>query len=391
MAGRKKATEKSAPEPVSAEMLQQLMGQLQSLATEVSELRKQVAEPAESMVTELEYDRIDPEDRVTEEEAAALLEAFDMAISEAENLIESHVADVVPEPEAELAPVPAVEVSPISDEEIAEAIDSMEPEAQIVAEVDPEDGGPEPDEEAKSVADPVADESAPAAPEEEFFGELIELDEDVLAQLVRQSIEQQAQVLDAEPDVPPQAENLVSADDLVQLLEEPDPVMDGVPAQSTAMSEEELADLLREAQNLEVKPADSGSQNPVAEPQKEAEPIHPAAAIKQQQENDVDLGAIRAIPAHLAIRAMALPVGFEGGKVVCRVAEPIDRTALDRLSKEVGLGIVPKPAPIAEVVAGLRQAYSEVSDFQARHALIQGSQKSPRGIGKLFQIWKKGA
>lgn len=393
MAARKKASEKPAPEPVSAEMLAQLMGQLQSLATEVSELRRQVVDPAPAFEPEA-FDSPDPEDRVTDEEAAALLEAFDLAIDEAEPesaTVDSDEADVSLEAEPTVEPS-SVEPVELTDDAIAAAMDEMEPVAQATADQSVEPELEVSAEESTAAAEPAA-EPEPEPEEEEFFGELLDLSEDALAQLVRQNISQQAESIDAaQQSAQAEAEGVLSADALAELLQEPDPVGDGVPAQAAAMSDDELAALLNEANNLNQSEAEVAPRADV-EPESSAtaEAVHPAAAVRLLAEGEFDLGAVRAVPAHLAIRAMALPICFEEGKVVCRVAEPIDRSALDRLSKEIGLGVIPKPTPITEVVAGLRQAYSEISDLHARHAMIQGSQKPLRGLGKLARIWKKGA
>ena len=278
---------------------------------------------------------------------------------------------------------PEVSSEALSDDEIAQAIELG----------------------AMAVDEPVASEA-----EEEFAEDLDDLTEEDLVALIRQNIEVQAEVLDereaeeaAEAEAMAEAAEAIesgagvmSAAEIAALLATPDEEGDVVPLQSSAMSDEELRALLSEAESGEGSPAvptadDLGDVSFVRE-----QAVAPAAKAKpvsapKPPTGEAELGAIKAVPAHLAVRAMALPVRFEDGKILCKVAEPIDRAALDQLSKTVGFGVIIEPTPIDEVVVGLRVAYAEFQDFNARFAVMSGAQNRSGLVEKISNMWKKPA
>lgn len=363
-------------------------------------------EPIEDLLDE------SPEELVSPEEANALLKGFDEAmaesvededapmnddqiaqlLSQAQNLNSS---TSVPSPQV----VEMVEVASeeLSDFDIAAA---LEQGAEMVME-------PETPLEAASYSEP--DNSF-----DDF--DLDSLTEEDLAAMVRMTINDQSVILDQQAEDKAQEEvpgsDVMSADDISTLLTQPDPEGEIVPNQSVAMDDDEISRLIAEASALggtTAKPLTADDLaalgfNPNAEPaakpaqptQTASQPVHPAAVarnvqVTRSEPGEFDLGAVKSVPSHLAIRALALPVCFHEGKILCRVAEPIDREAIDRLSKAVGLGIVVEPAPVAEVVAGLRTAYAEVSDAHARVAMMVGAQKRVSQWEKFSHLWKKGA
>jgi hypothetical protein len=244
--------------------------------------------------------------------------------------------------------------------------------------------------------------AAPGAevePEPEFDDlDLDSLTEEDLVALVRQNIESQAENLDAEAAaaaereaaMKAEAEGVMSAAEIAALLAQPDEEGGVVPSSSTAMSDADLRALMTETASGQAPLA--AAQRDVAETvsfgSEESTAVRPVPR-QNSSSGDFDLGAVKAVPAHLAVRAMALPVRFQDGKIVCKVAEPIDRLALDRLSKASGFGVMIEPTPIEDVIAGIRRAYAEVQDYHARYAVMSSSQRRPNLVEKLGELWKK--
>lgn len=75
---------------------------------------------------------------------------------------------------------------------------------------------------------------------------------------------------------------------------------------------------------------------------------------------------------------------------MCKVAEPVDSAALDFLASAIGQSVKPQPAPIEEVVTGLREAYSQVFVKQARVA-VTGPKKKVRIVSGIANIFKRSA
>ncbi len=92
------------------------------------------------------------------------------------------------------------------------------------------------------------------------------------------------------------------------------------------------------------------------------------SAVEGVQEPERE--AISAVPAGYAIASLALPLRLEGQKLYCLVAEPVDQEGLRTLADAVSMEIEPMPAPIAQVVSGLRKAYGSDAEDCAREALL---------------------
>jgi hypothetical protein len=245
----------------------------------------------------------------------------------------------------------------------------------------------------------------------DFGDELEDLTEEDLVAMIRQNIEEQGESLDEQTaeaefkaaEVAAQAEaveaqgtGVMSAVEIAALLATPDEEGDVVPLQSSAMSDDDLKALLSEVESgggeAPIPTADELGELSFVQESAPVEPIKakPVSTPKPPT-GEAELGAIKAVPAHLAVRAMALPVRFEDGKLLCKVAEPIDRPALDQLSKTVGFGIIIEPTSIEEVVVGLRVAYAEFQDFNARLAVMSGAQNRMGLVEKVSNMWKKSA
>ncbi|MBX3114066.1 MAG: hypothetical protein KF836_05815 [Fimbriimonadaceae bacterium] len=437
---------------VTPELLSQLLAQVQQLTQEVTELRTKSnsPEPAhekvatkevltdviEDVVSESEHIE-EPEveeaeaDAITPEEANALLKGFDEVMTESPAVEQESTESDVVATETEVD-----EDAPMSDDQIAALLsqaqhlsDPVQEDHQVAPQVTEEPSSLQiesiddlTDDDIAAALDQGAEYSEPASisiaaeetvDEEDDF-DFASLTEEDLAAMVRQSIESQSEEREQlatqsgtdasqlEAMLAESSSDVMSVDHIASLLEQPDPEGEIIPSESVAMDDDEISRLLAEANALGGAPAnpvtadDLGSLLQAAQTtQQPAEPVHPAAVAQSVQQrsssNEFDLGAVKAIPSHLAIRALALPVCFQEGKILCRVAEPVDRVAVDRMSKAVGLGIVIEPASVAEVVNGLREVYAEVSEVHARFAMMSGAQKRVGSWEKFSHLWKKGA
>lgn len=407
---------------------------------------------------------------ITAEEAGALLAGFDEVMNESESgeetgdgelsadeiaamFASSEVVETVPadlggdeEVSAEVieamfasaestesAPADALSSEEISADDIAamfasagtdEPVDQVE-EASLEGTFSPVDSAENlSDDDIAAAIDAGADmQPEPVEAESSGFGGFDYSDDDLdglseadLVALVRQSIDSQAEELDAaaesaelgyeSEDLEVTAEDddgngVMSAAEIAALLETPDAEGDVVPTESSAMSDEELRALLMDSTSGEsdaaVPTADDISESFLSVESNEetvAEPVKASQTKPKVQEsvgNEPEIGAIKAVPSHLAIRAMALPMQFVEGKILCLVAEPVDQTAIDRLSKETGFGIIVEKAPIDQVIAGLRSSYAELHESTARFAVMAGAQKRPTFVEKIAGMWKKSA
>lgn len=382
------------------------------------------------------------DEEVSAEEAAALLEGFDAAMAddglgseqEAPALGEESQAasDLTPDEIAALfaqaessseniasaqlqTPEPDENSADLSAEDIA-ALFAQAESGQPVAPAEPDMAGPGADGvDSQSLAssgdgeEPVVasltdeeialqvEQGAAADLAEDDDLDLDELGEEGLAALVRQSIEAQAEeraiaqqaANDTEDETGASESDLMSAAEIAALLNTPDEDSDSIPASSTAMSDEELRALLAEATGDSSEPIPGPDDLPDQEPDQAASSKPATHATKPT--GTPELGAIRAVPAHYAVRALALPIRFEDGKLVCQVAEPVDQAALDRLSQAAGFGLIIEKAPIDSVVQGIREAYAEIQDTHARFAVMASSQNRPGLIEKIASMWKKSA
>ena len=210
----------------------------------------------------------------------------------------------------------------------------------------------------------------------------------------------------AQPEPAPATGGVLSAAQLTALLMAPDVPADPEPladpdSVGTPMDADALAALLAEAQSTPA--ASASGQAPSWGKSFESADATPAAEAVANQAAEVssagpaftddkrDVGAVRLVPARLAIRAMAVPLGFQEGKLVLRVAEPADTAAIDRISKATGLGIITQSAPMAQVVQELRLAYADANHDMARHVVMATAEERPRLWDRLAGMWKKSA
>lgn len=334
---------------------------------------------------------------LTPEESGALLSAFDEVMAE---VVEEDPIDESANYEFS-TPASAEDLSEIPDEgELssdqiaamfagAEAVGTVAQEF-MVAESEAVELS---DDEIAAAIEMGAVEEKLEEPEIEDDFDLDSLTEEDLVALVRGNIDAQAEALDAaaeakaaeEAEAANRADGVMSAAEIAALLDTPDEPGEVVPSSSSAMSDEELRALLG-----------APVEKPVAQDKEEntvgfvgSEPASFTKPKAQDTEGGSEIGAIKAVPAHFAVRAMALPIRFQEGKILCQVAEPIDRVALDRMSQAIGFGILVEPAPIDQVIAGLREAYAEVQDYHARFAVMSGAQRRPSLREKMGDLWKK--
>ncbi len=98
---------------------------------------------------------------------------------------------------------------------------------------------------------------------------------------------------------------------------------------------------------------------------------------------EVDPDAVKRVPAHLAIAALAIPVRVDESELVLRVVEPIDRIAFDIIGDATTMKVRPEPAPMEEVLAALRSAYGSDSHPEERQAVAAvAPRKIMKGVEK---------
>lgn len=373
------------------------------------EVERMEAEHSELMASIEAFNDDDSGEALSAEESRDLLAGFDAVMADESGSeevgaddgpvsaddIAAMFASATEKPDVPVAPAAAEDVdgaddSPVSADDIAAMFASATEKNEAAALSD--------DEIAQAIEMGAADEPVseePAVEEEDDF-DFDSLTEEDLVAMVRQSIDTQAEELDlaAEKAAEAAAEaesggGVMSAAEIAALLNTPDEEGDVVPAQSTAMSDEELRALLGATDPSPAATASGGvPSETVGFVQEEARKASAPRSISSGG-GDRELGAVKAVPAHLAVRALALPIRFEDGKILCQVAEPIDRVAVDRLSQAVGFGIIIEPTSIDVVIAGLRDAYAEVQDAHARFAVMSGAQRQPSLIEKIGDLWKK--
>jgi hypothetical protein len=255
---------------------------------------------------------------------------------------------------------------------------------------------------AAASTEPVAESPVAESPAEEDANAVMSNDE-IAALLAAASAEPAAAT---QPEPSPASGGVLSAAQLTALLMAPDVPADPEPpadpdAVGTPMDADALAALLAEAQSTPAAPA--GGQAPswgksfeTADPGSTAEAATVDAGESLNNgpvftDDKRDVGAVRLVPARLAIRAMAVPLGFQEGKLVLRVAEPADTAAIDRISKATGLGIITQSAPMNQVVQELRLAYADANHDMARHVVMATAEERPRLWDRLAGMWKKSA
>lgn len=282
----------------------------------------------------------------------------------------------------------------MSDDEISRLMAEIEGGA-VAAEEEPDLGaGFAPVEPAA----PVSVETVEPSLEDDWDDEEMPSEDEMLA-MVKGAIEAQNEAVESDEGAENAGRdpNVLSVDQLSAMLNEPDLSMDDIPIESQAMDEDELARLLIEAQGQDLDGVETGSsfgQNPpkpkVRTDESEATSGSGAGASTSKVDSGpLDTAAVKAVPAHLAVRAMAVPVRFQDGKLVCHVAEPIDRPALDMISRATGFGVVAVVRPINQVVSELRDAYSEVRDDHARWAIRASRETKPSVLDTVKSVLRR--
>lgn len=307
-------------------------------------------------------------------------------------------------------------------------VQAAAPEPVVEAEAPDDDGGVLGEDEiaallasAQEKAEESDLDSGVLGADDEEEEELLSMEE--LAELVRKQIAEQDAPVQGE-EAPKEVSNgaewtpkeepakndggeVLSAEEIAALLAQPDPEGQYIPSESTAMDDDEIAQLLADAQNQQIDGVSQGSELGVPTPQNTfseidgdelplaaedgGEPV--VAEAEGGPEPDVkkatvraakpsgegpDLAAVKLVPAHAAIRAMAVPYGFEDGKLVCRTAEPVDDEAIQWISDAVGLDVVCEPYPILDVVNDLRQLYSGLNEEHAFLTLKAVTEQKPK-------------
>jgi hypothetical protein len=255
---------------------------------------------------------------------------------------------------------------------------------------------------AAAIAEPVANSPVAESPMEEDPNAMMSNDE-IAALLAAASAES---TTPSEPEPAPARGGVLSAAQLTALLMAPDVPADPEPLPDpdtvgTPMDADALAALLAEAQSTPAASASGqapswGKSFISADPGSTAEAATVDAGESSNNgpvftDDKRDVGAVRLVPARLAIRAMAVPLGFQEGKLVLRVAEPADTAAIDRISKATGLGIITQSAPMGQVVQELRLAYADANHDMARHVVMATAEERPRLWDRLAGMWKKSA
>lgn len=148
------------------------------------------------------------------------------------------------------------------------------------------------------------------------------------------------------------------------------------------MSDSEIEALLQEAANSPLPPDEVPP-----EPEEQEEPGDPPSTdvpeVFRTPETmpelrglphpsfDVSVEAIQAVPAALAIGALAVPVSLEDKRLLCKSVEPFDFAALDLIKDQTGFNVVAEEAPIGEVVFALRKYYGRESYDTERDAAAE--------------------
>lgn len=103
--------------------------------------------------------------------------------------------------------------------------------------------------------------------------------------------------------------------------------------------------------------------------------------------------ALAAVPLELAAAALILPLRLEAGTLHCLAAEPVNKEGLQGLGAALGLRVEPQPSSLSDVVHGLRQAYSEEGETEARDALIPATAPAVKRslADRLLKVFRRAA
>ena len=119
------------------------------------------------------------------------------------------------------------------------------------------------------------------------------------------------------------------------------------------------------------------------------EPIPQSTTTRLQPHED----ALAAVPLELAAAALILPLRLEEGTLHCLAAEPVNKEGLQGLGAALGLRVEPQPSSLSDVVHGLRQAYSEEGETEARDALIPATAPAVKRslADRLLKVFRRAA
>jgi hypothetical protein len=156
-------------------------------------------------------------------------------------------------------------------------------------------------------------------------------------------------------------------------------------AQPAPLTDDEIQRMLTEAA---LGAMDASSESAVRE--ETAEPVEeePVTLVLDEQPPTTsgaisfDASVVARVPSALAIAALAVPHRLEGGTMFVKAVEPFDKGALDVIADAVACTVVPEPAPMEDVLAALRSAYSQESRELERDAAwtVTERPKKRRGL-----------
>jgi hypothetical protein len=165
---------------------------------------------------------------------------------------------------------------------------------------------------------------------------------------------------------------------------------DESPAPSGPLSDEEIQKMLAQAalgaidaakaEEPEVavetiEPEVAVAETPVLRIEEAAPELAPAVAI------EFDRAAVAKVPSHLAIGALAIPVSFADGTILCKAVAPLDRASLDMIADATACKVTAEPAPTEDVLAALRKAYGDESDDFERETVWESAPQKPQKRG----------
>lgn len=245
-------------------------------------------------------------------------------------------------------PAPAPEVAPIQLEPEIESISTVE--AASETEVEPQQELPTEEAVIEQVADPEVEavEDVPHTDEPTAEEEESQIDEESFIEIARHS----------EPPAKEEKKTPELTDDEIQKM---------------------LAEVATGATDANEQPTEPEPVEVVAETPAEPflhleEEEEPEPEQKVELSFEIDRTAVNRVPSHLAISALAVPYRLDGDSVVCKAVAPFDHASLDLIADAIAAKVVPESAPIAEVVAGLRIAYSDESNATEREEVWAVSQ-----------------
>ncbi len=146
-----------------------------------------------------------------------------------------------------------------------------------------------------------------------------------------------------------------------------------VPAQQEptdnvlGMSDADIQALLEQAAQEPLQSDDADEQVPEVFREKPADTQY----IIENPSFEISPEAVKAVPATLAIGALAMPASIEDSVLVCKVVEPFDYAALDLISEHTEFKVSPEAAPIGEVVSALRIHYGPDGYDSEREAVAE--------------------